>query len=40
MVHIDWSRRVVQVEPTDAPGVARWSGNAQPLGAAIACAVR
>jgi ATP-dependent Lhr-like helicase len=40
IVHIDWSRRVVQVEPTDAPGVARWSGNAQPLGAVIARGVR
>jgi ATP-dependent Lhr-like helicase len=40
IVHIDWSRRVVQVEPTDAPGVARWSGNAQPLGAVVARGVR
>jgi len=40
IVHIDWNRRVVQVEPTDAPGVARWSGNAQPLGAVVARGVR
>ena len=40
IVHIDWNRRVVQVEPTDAPGVARWSGNAQPLNAVIARGVR
>jgi len=40
IAHIDWNRRVVQVEPTDAPGVARWSGNAQPLGAVIAREVR
>ena len=33
-------RRVVQVEPTDAPGVARWSGSGQPLGAAIARGIR
>ncbi len=37
---IDWPRRVVQVEPTDAPGVARWSGGPQPLGAHVARAVR
>jgi ATP-dependent Lhr-like helicase len=30
----------VQVEPTDAPGVARWSGSGQPLGAVIARGVR
>jgi ATP-dependent Lhr-like helicase len=40
ILHIDWGRRVVQVEPTDAPGVARWSGSAQPLGAAITRGVR
>ncbi len=40
VVHVDWRRRIVQVEPTDAPGVARWSGNAQPLGAVIARGVR
>ena len=38
--HVDWTRRVVQVEPTDAPGVARWSGSGQPLGAVIARGVR
>src|SRR5713101_5341525 len=25
--HVDWTRRIVSVEPTDAPGVARWSGS-------------
>ena len=40
ILHVDWGRRVVQVEPTDAPGVARWSGSAQPLGAAIARGIR
>ncbi len=40
IAHVDWGRRVVQVEPTDAPGVARWSGSAQPLGAVIARGVR
>src|SRR5207302_8741129 len=38
--HVDWTRRVVQVEPTDAPGVARWSGSGQPLGAVVARGVR
>ncbi len=40
VTHVDWPRRVVQVQPTDAPGVARWSGSGQPLGSAIARAVR
>lgn len=40
ITHIDWPRRVVQVEPTDAPGIARWSGSGQPLGSAIARGVR
>lgn len=40
IVHVDWGRRVVQVEPTEAPGVARWSGSAQPLGAVIARGIR
>lgn len=37
---IDWARRVVQVEPTEAPGVARWSGSGQPLGSVVARGVR
>lgn len=40
IVHIDWSRRVVQVEPTDAPGVARWLGSPQPLGDVVARGIR
>jgi ATP-dependent helicase Lhr and Lhr-like helicase len=40
IVHVDWGRRVIQVEPAEAPGVARWSGSAQPLGAIIARGVR
>jgi len=40
IVHVDWGRRVVQVEPAEAPGVARWSGSAQPLGAIIARGIR
>lgn len=37
---VDWKRRVVQVEPTEAPGVARWRGSGQPLGAVVARGVR
>jgi ATP-dependent Lhr-like helicase len=33
---VDWRRRVIQVEPTDLPGVARWTGGSSPLGAAVA----
>ncbi len=40
IMQVDWGRRVVQVEPTDAPGVARWSGSAQPLGAVSARGIR
>jgi ATP-dependent helicase Lhr and Lhr-like helicase len=38
--HVDWPRRVVQVEPTEAPGVARWTGQGLPLGAHVARGVR
>lgn len=40
MTSIDWVRRVVAVEPTEAPGVARWSGSGQPLSAVVARGVR
>lgn len=40
VTHVDWTRRVVQVEPTEGHGVARWSGSGQPLGAVIARGVR
>ncbi len=40
ILQIDWPRRVVQVEPTDAPGVARWVGSGQPLGAVVARGIR
>lgn len=40
ITHIDWPRRVVQVEPTDAPGVARWAGSGQPIGAVVARGIR
>ncbi len=40
VTHIDWPRRVVQVEPTNAPGVARWRGGGLPLGAGVARGVR
>ncbi len=37
---VDWQRRVVQVAPTEAPGVARWSGSGQPLGSVVARGIR
>jgi ATP-dependent Lhr-like helicase len=40
VLNVDWQRRVVQVEPTDVAGVARWSGSGQPLGAVVARGVR
>lgn len=40
VLHVDWTRRIVQVEPTDAPGIARWSGGGQPLGAQVARGIR
>jgi len=40
VLHVDWPRRVVQVEPADASGVARWTGSGQPLGAVLARGVR
>ncbi len=40
VTHVDWQRRVAQAEPTDAPGVARWSGGGQPLGAMVARGIR
>jgi ATP-dependent Lhr-like helicase len=38
--HVDWPRRIVQVEPADTPGVTRWRGGGQPLGAEVARGVR
>lgn len=40
VLEVDWKRRVVQAEPTDAPGVARWRGSGQPLGSVVARGVR
>lgn len=40
VLSVDWARRIVQVEPTDAPGVARWLGGGQPLGAHVARGIR
>lgn len=37
---VDWTRRVIHVEPTDLHGVARWTGGAAPLSAALATGVR
>jgi ATP-dependent helicase Lhr and Lhr-like helicase len=40
VLQVDWTRRIVQVEPTEAPGVARWIGGGQPLGAHVARGIR
>jgi ATP-dependent Lhr-like helicase len=40
VLSVDWRRRVIQVEPTDQPGVARWNGGSVPLGAELARGVR
>jgi ATP-dependent Lhr-like helicase len=40
VLHVDWPRRIVHVEPTDAPGVARWLGGGQPLSSHVARGVR
>jgi ATP-dependent Lhr-like helicase len=40
VLSVDWARRIVQVEPTDAPGIARWLGGGQPLGAHVARGIR
>ena len=37
---IDWRRRVIQVEPSDERGTARWSGGSAPLSAELARGVR
>ena len=37
---IDWKRRIVTVEPSDQPGVARWMGGGGHVGAAVARGVR
>lgn len=38
--HIDWPRRVIQVQPSDELGVARWMGGGAALGANLARGVR
>lgn len=40
VLSVDWRRRVVQVEPTTARGVARWTGSGQPLSGVVARGVR
>lgn len=40
ITHVDWSRRVVHVVPSDRPGTARWFGTAQPLGAVVCRSIR
>jgi ATP-dependent Lhr-like helicase len=38
--HVDWRRRVIQVEPSEQRGVARWTGGGAPLSATLARGVR
>ena len=40
VLHVDWPRRIVQVEPTNVPGIARWTGGGQPLGSHVARGIR
>lgn len=40
VLSVDWARRVVQVEPTQGPGVARWAGDGVPLAAALCRSIR
>ncbi len=40
VTHVDWRRRTIQVEPTDRPGIARWSGGPSALSASASRAVR
>ena len=38
--HVDWTRRIIQVQPSDQRGIARWMGGGAPLGAELAQGVR
>ena len=38
--HVDWQRKIAQVEPTNAKGQSRWKGEGQGLGFALCQAVR
>lgn len=40
VVHVDWKRRRAQVEPTDLPGRARWSGAGSGLSFAVTRGMR
>jgi ATP-dependent Lhr-like helicase len=40
VITVDWRRRVIQVEPSDSPGVARWMGGGGALGGEIARGLR
>jgi ATP-dependent Lhr-like helicase len=40
VTHIDWKRRRCQVEPTDVPGRAKWSGQSGGLSFALTRAMR
>lgn len=38
--HVDWSRRVAHVEPSDDPGRSRWKGSGRGLSFAVAQAIK
>lgn len=38
--HVDWSRKVAHVEPTDDPGRSRWMGSSIPLSPSLCNCVR
>src|SRR5439155_17426785 len=40
ITHVDWTRRVAQVVPSDQPGTARWFGTTQPLSAELCRSMR
>lgn len=40
ITHVDWRRNVVQVEPAERRGRARWMGEGQPLHAELCRAIR
>ena len=40
VTHVDWPRRIVQVEPAEGEGVAKWFGGGSVLSAAVAEGIR
>lgn len=40
LVHVDWNRRIAQVEPTQESGRSRWMGSSLPLSPALCGKIR